>query len=384
LSERREPLSRVGLPTGGEGRPPDPGDRERPGEIARRAAVWGLVLLAISVLALVLWKLRLIGALLFFAVVVAAAMRPGVEALARRRVPRGVGIAVHYVALIGLFALFVWLVVPLALKQVESALGVSGLPTSAGDLSHAASTSTGVKHDILVALQKRLRHLPSASKLVRPGLQVGVKAFEVVIGVFFVFASAAYWIFERDRAVDLVCSILPRPKRKVVRDTWTLIDLKLGAFVRGQLLLIAIVAVALSVAFWAIGLPYWILIGSFAGVVDIVPVIGPLVAGVLAVGVGLTSSTQIAVEAAVAVLGMRLLEDYLIVPRVLGNAVGLTPLVVLVSITSVGVLFGGFAVILAIPLAAVAATLVDVIVRNRDPAEEEVPRILFSPSDSET
>ena len=345
--------------------------------------MWGLVLLSIGVLALVLWKLRLIGALLFFAIVVAAAMRPGVEALARRRVPRSIGVAVHYVALIGLFALFVWLVVPLALKQIESALGVSGLPTSAGDLSHAAKTSTGVKHDILVALQKRLGHLPSASKLVRPGLQVGVKAFEVVIGVFFVFASAAYWIFERDRAVDLLCSILPRPKRKVVRDTWTLIDLKLGAFVRGQLLLIAIVALVLSLAFWAIGLPYWILIGSFAGLVDIVPVIGPLVAGVLAVGVGLTSSTQIAVEAAVIVLGMRLLEDYLIVPRVLGNAVGLTPLVVLVSISSVGVLFGGFAVIFAIPLAAVAATLVDVIVRNRDPAKETVPTVLFSPTDSE-
>jgi predicted PurR-regulated permease PerM len=181
----------------------------------------------------------------------------------------------------------------------------------------------------------------------------------------------------------LVCSVLPRPKRKVVRDTWMLIDLTLGAFVRGQLLLIAIVALVLSLAFWAIGLPYWILIGSFAGVVDIVPVIGPLIAGMVAVGAGLTSSTQVAVEAVVIVLGMRLLEDYLIVPRVLGNAVGLTPLLVLVSITSVGVLFGGFAVILAIPLAAVASTLVDVIIRNRDPAEEQVPTVLFSPTDSE-
>src|SRR6185295_682553 len=103
------------------------------------------------------------------------------------------------------------LVVPRALNQIEGALGVNGLPTSAGDLSHAANTSTGVKHDILVALQRRLQHLPSASKLVRPGLQVGIKAFEVLIGIFFVFASAAYWIFERDRAVDLVSSLLPRP-----------------------------------------------------------------------------------------------------------------------------------------------------------------------------
>ncbi len=268
---------------------------------------------------------------------------------------------------------------PRALTQVENALGVSGLPTSAGDLNHAANTSTGVKHDILVALQRRLEHLPSASKLVRPGLQVGVTAFEILVGIFFVFASAAYWIFERDRAIDVVCSLLPRPRRKRVRDTWTLIDLKLGAFVRGQLLLIVLVAVVLSLAFWAIGLPYWILVGCFAGLVEIVPVIGPLAAGALAVGVGLTESVRLGVEAGIVVLLMRLLEDYLIVPRVLGDAVGLTPLVVLVSVTSVGILFGGFAVILAIPIAAVASTLVDVVVRNRDPerrgrADRALPR----------
>jgi predicted PurR-regulated permease PerM len=384
VSEREVDPPPVELPTGGLQARSGPDSGPGLGDTARRAAIWGLVLLGIAALALALWKLRLLVGLLFLAVVVAAAIRPSVDALARRRVPRIVGVAVHYLALATLFALFVWLVVPRALNQIENALGVSGLPTSAGDLSQAANNSTGVKHDLLVALQKRLQHLPSASKLVRPGLQVGLKAFEVLIGVFFVFASAAYWIFERDRAVSLVASLLPRPKRKVVHDTWTLIDLKLGAFVRGQLLLIAFVAVVLSLAFWAIGEPYWILVGSFAGIVEIIPIIGPLAAGALAVGAGLTDSVRVAVEAGLAVLGMRLLEDYLVMPRVLGDAVGLTPLVVLVSVTSVGILFGGFAIILAIPLAAVASTLIDVIVRNRDPAEEDVPKVLFSASDSET
>ncbi len=352
-------------------------------EAAKRAAVWALVTLGIAVAAVAFWKLRLVVALLFLAVIVAAAMRPGVEALRRRRVPTSVGIALHYVAIVGLFALMIWLVVPRALTQVENALGVSSLPTSPGDLTQAAQNSTGVKHDILVALQKRLEHLPSASKLVRPGLQLGVTAFEIVIGIFFVFASAAYWIFERDRAVDLVCSLLPRPKRKRVRDTWALIDARLGAFVRGQLLLIGLVAIVLSLVFWAIGEPYWILVGSFAGLVEIVPVVGPFAAGALAVGVGLTDSVRLGVEAGIAVLAMRLLEDYLIVPRVLGDAVGLTPLVVLVSVTSVGILFGGFAVILAIPIAAVASTLIDVIVRDKDPSEADMPTVLFAAGDSE-
>ena len=298
---------------------------------ARRTAVSALVILGIAVVTVGVWKLRLVVALVFLAFVLAAAMRPGIEALTRRRVPQALGVAIHYLAVIGLIALFAWLVVPRALGQVEAALGVTSVPTSAGDLTQAAHNSTGIQHEILVALQKRLRELPAASKLVRPGLEVGRKAFEVLIGVFFVFATAAYWIFERERTIGFVCSLIPRPRRKLVRDTWILIDLKLGAFVRGQLLLVGVVATVLSLAFWAIGEPYWILIGAFAGVVEIVPVIGPLAAAGLAVGVGLTVSTTVAILAAAVVLGVRLLEDYLVIPRVLGDAVGLTPLAVLIT-----------------------------------------------------
>ena len=183
--------------------------------------------------------------------------------------------------------------------------------------------------------------------------------------------------------MTLVTSLLPRPRRKIVRDTWDLIDLKLGAYVRGQLLLILMVGTALSIIFWAIGLPFWLLLGAFAGVVEIIPVIGPLAAGALAVGVGLTESYQVAAAAGLAVLVVRLVEDYLVIPRVLGDAVGLSPLVVLVSVSAVAILFGGFAVLLAIPIAAVLATLVDVLVHHRDPSLEEVPTVLFAAKDAE-
>jgi predicted PurR-regulated permease PerM len=202
--------------------------------------------------------------------------------------------------------------------------------------------------------------------------------------LFFVLAAAAYWIFERDRAVDLVTSLVPPERRKVIRDTWALIDLKLGAYVRGQALLILLVATVLSSIFWAIGLPFWLLIGIFAGVVEIIPVVGPLAAGALAVGVGLTESFAIGAAAGIAVLVVRLVEDYLVIPRVLGEAVGLSPLLVLTSVAGVALLFGEFAVLLAIPIAAVLATLVDVIVLDKDPAEEEVPTVIFAAKDAET
>jgi len=348
------------------------------GSVARRAATATLVAGGIVVLALALWKIKIVIALLFLGVILAAAMRPSVDWLNKRlRIPKGIAVLAHYLAIFGLIAVVLWLFVPRAIDQVQAA-------TNGESIHHAAKTSTGIKHQILSSLDKRLRRLPSGSKLVHPALEVTKTAFEVLVGIFFMFAVGAYWIFERDRTIALVQSMVPRKHRRVTRDTWILIDQKLGAFVRGQLLLIVLVAVILSACFFGIGLPYWLLIGCFAGVVEIVPIIGPLAAGALAVGVGLTQSWHMALFAGVILLAVRELEDNVVIPRVLGHATGLSPLLVLFSVTAVGILFGGFYVLLAIPIAAVLATLVDVVVRNVDPAEQEVPGLLFAAGKEES
>jgi predicted PurR-regulated permease PerM len=348
------------------------------GGTARRAAIATLVVGGIVVLALALWKIRIVIALVFLGFIIAAAMRPSIEWLQRRaRLPRGVGVLVHYLALAGVVALVLWIFVPRAIDQVQQA-------TSTSTIHQQATHSTGIKHDILAGLDKRLSRLPSGGKIVHPALEVTKTAFEVLVGIFFMFAVGAYWIFERDRTIGLVQSMVPTKHRRVTRDTWVLIDQKLGAFVRGQILLILFVAVLLSTGFFAIGLPYWLLIGCFAGVVEIVPVIGPLAAGALAIGVGATQSWHMALFAGLIVVGVRQFEDYVVVPRVLGHATGLSPLLVLFSVTAIGILLGGFYVLLAIPITAVLATLVDVVVRDVDPAEQEVPALLFAQKEEST
>lgn len=151
------------------------------------------------------------------------------------------------------------------------------------------------------------------------------------------------------------------------RDFRLMIDLRLGAYVRRVLLMVLLVSTVLSACFWLLGVPYWLLLGPFAGVVELLPVIGPLVAGATAVGAALTVSWQLALKTAVVFYGLRLVQDYLVNPRVLGGIVELPPLVVLVSVAGVGILIGPAAVPLATPFAAVLATLLDVIVRGRDP-----------------
>jgi predicted PurR-regulated permease PerM len=345
---------------------------------ASRVAVWSLAAsgtaVAVVALALALWKLRLVVALLFLAFTIAAAMRPGVEALARRGVPRGVSVVLHYLVLLGAVAALLAFVVPPLVTQVQEATG-QGLS--------AGASSDSLKGKLLAEIDDRLQHLPSGRQVLDPAISAGEQALTVLLGLFFTFAGAAYWVYERDRAVDFVTRLLPRPRRKKVRDTWDLVDAKLGAFVRGQLLLVALVATVISAAFWLVGEPYWLLIGIATGLLELIPVIGPLMALAIVIAAGLTQSWHTAALAAGILLGVRVLQDYLVTPRVLGGAVGLSPLIVLVAVFATGILFGGFYVLLAIPFAAAVGTVVEVVVLGLEPAEAERPTVLLTPGDGD-
>src|SRR5919112_44923 len=120
-------------------------------ETAKRAALATLVIGGVVVLALALWKIRLIVALLFLGFIIAAAMRPGVEAMRRRGIPRAVGIGINYAAFFALLIGFLWVVVPRARDQIGEAL-----PTSESELAEEASASTGLRQDILQEVQARL------------------------------------------------------------------------------------------------------------------------------------------------------------------------------------------------------------------------------------
>jgi predicted PurR-regulated permease PerM len=101
------------------------------------------------------------------------------------------------------------------------------------------------------------------------------------------------------------------------------------------------------------------------------------------VGAGLTVSWHTAALAGGALLIVRVVQDYVVNPRVLGGAVGLSPLLVLIAVSIVGVLLGPFYVLISVPLASLLVTVMDVVVRGVEPAEAEVPTVLFSAKDAE-
>ena len=158
-------------------------------ETAKRAAIATLVVGGIVVAgARGLGAAKLLAALLFFAFILAAAMRPTVEKLATAasRAPSAIGL--HYVVFVGLVAGFLWAVVPRAIDQIDKALG--GIPSTRSELGEQAREATGLKHDLLAGLQRRLDELPTGDQLVDPAVEMTRLVFEVGLGIFFVLASA--------------------------------------------------------------------------------------------------------------------------------------------------------------------------------------------------
>jgi predicted PurR-regulated permease PerM len=331
------------------------------GDVTRTAAKATAAAVVVVATAFGLWKVRSIVILLVLALTFAAAIRPGVEWLTRRRVPEPVAILVFFVGTLGAFGLFFWLAVPPALHQLGHALG------QPGSTGAATQGSTGIEHDALAWVNRQLHQLPHGSNLFHPVASYGRKATTAVVGVLFTLVATWYWISERDRMIELLSALAPRSKREKARQTYLAIDSRLGSYTRLKFLMVVIVGAVLSVGFFLVGLHYSLLLGGFVGLVEIVPVVGPLIGAILVVVVGLSQSVHVAVLGLLLVVVVREFQSYVVNPHLMGKSVGLSPLVTLVSVSVVGLLFGGFAVILAIPVTSAVATLIDVLVLDHEP-----------------
>jgi predicted PurR-regulated permease PerM len=332
-------------------------------DVTRTAAKATVAAVAVVALAFGLWKVRSIVILLLLALTFAAAIRPGVEWLRRRHVPQSGAIFFFFALVLAAIGLFFWLAVPPALHQLSDALHQGG---PAATPSH----STGVRHDVLAWVDRQLRELPHGSKLLHPIAAYGHKATSAVVATFFTLAATWYWVSERDRMIELLAAIAPESKREKARQTYLAIDRRLGSYTRLKFLMVVIVGAVLAAGFYLVGLNYWLLVGGFVGLVEIVPVIGPLIGAILVVAVGLPQSVHVAALALLWLVVVREFQSYVVNPHLMGKSVGLSPLVTLVSVSVVGLLFGGFAVILAIPVTSAVATMIDVFVLDHEPPAE--------------
>jgi predicted PurR-regulated permease PerM len=335
---------------------------------ARRTAVLTLAVICVVAGAIAAWQLRIVLALCFIAITLAAGMRPGVEALVRRRIPRSLAVLAHFAVAAAVAGAVVALVVPVAIDQIDESVG---LPPQPAKFEQAARRADGIEAGALRAVADVLRRIRHDDDVLGSAVWATQRGLTILGGVVFTFAFSVYWLAERRRLLALAARLAPRGKRRTFLTTWEEIERRLGGYVRRVLVMLVVVSIVLSGSYWLLGVPYALVLGPFSGVVELVPVVGPFIAGAAAVLAALTVSLKLAAAALGVFIGFRLLQDYVINPRLIGGGVGVPPLLVLAFAAAVGLLLGPVAVVVATPLAAVVVIVFEVAVLRRDPRPPE-------------
>ncbi|HEY8190325.1 MAG TPA: AI-2E family transporter, partial [Micavibrio sp.] len=170
---------------------------------------------------------------------------------------------------------------------------------------------------------------------------------------------AFFMMEEWVRITKWIDDMIPRDSYRTIRDLLTQMDRKVSGFVRGQVTISCVLAIAYAIALSIAGLKFGFLIGLMAGILSIVPMVGSMIGLVVAVLVAWLQSHEwsyVGIIAAIFLVG-QFLEGNIITPRIMGKSVGLHPLWILFSLLAGGALFGIVGMILAVPVAAIIGVL---------------------------
>lgn len=326
-----------------------------------------------------LYRFRLVVFILFVAIVLGTAIRPAVNWLNRRGVPRSAGVILMYLVILSAIVGFVVLIFPLLASQLtQIALNV---PDYYQDVRSAMIGSSSRLLRILgFQLPNRLfsffqQQGQTDGETIDRVSQTLQFTGSVARGVFItiaVFLLGFYWTLDSERVIRTLLLILPSDRRDNIRELIAEVESKLGSFIQGQTILMLAIGVMSLIFYLLIGLPYALVLAIFAGLMEAVPVVGPILGAVPAALVALTLDPTKVILVIVATAVIQGLENYLLVPRVMGRSVGVSPFVILLSLAAFTSLLGLPGALLAIPIAAIIEIVIERLVFSLEPAEDQL------------
>ncbi len=331
--------------------------------LRRRAILWvGGALLAI----VALWfASRIPRTLTVFgiAATIAFAFSPVVTYLERRRIPRGLAIAGVYLGLIGVVVVLATLVVPATLAQVQR-IGFDAptyITISQGWIDQTQRfLESHVGKAYLPSDFENLRGFIgerislSLAMLLSSFSSILVETFTAAIIGISALVLAAFFLFRGDTVFDSWYALLPPARRQQARALGHELAETFGSYVSGQLALCAITGLLVFAFTLLTGFKFALLLGIVAGILYAVPFIGMLVVHVFALVLALPQGPQTIVWVQVIVFTIARVSDNLLVPKIMSESVGVSPIVVMFATFAGGELFGLPGLLLGIPAAALA------------------------------
>lgn len=352
------------------------------------AAAWRVAartVLLVFALALTVWlvvRLQTVLVQLLLAVILAAGMAPLVNQLAAQpwvtigrwswRPSRGLVVLVLYLALVLLVVMLGAVLVPPLVHEIEDLVG--RLPGYASDLQAwlltlperypflpAIDLAAGLAEQLRAGAAQLAALLGQALVVVRVALGV----LSGTLNGIFVLILALYLTADSERLLRGVISFLPADRQAQAEQVAFRIGERLGGWVRGQLMLSMIIGTITFVGLTLLDVRYAVLLALIAAIGEAVPMVGPIFSAIPAVIIAFFQSPLQGLLTLGLYVLVQQLENHLIVPKVMERAVALHPVVVLLALLSGAELLGVAGALLAVPVAAALAVVLDEVRRER-------------------
>ena len=305
-----------------------------------------------------LYMIREILALLFIAILIVAAIDPAVDWMHKRKIPRAAGVLVVYLLFFAVISLSISFLIPPLVSQFgdfsqKAPFYWQEINKTFGNVNNFFQAhSLGFGQQTLENSNDKLSSLPGAIFSETVGL---VSNF---ISILIILVMAFYMTVKEDGIKKFIVSITPESHKDYADSLTERIEQKIGRWVQGQLFLMLSIFILDFVGLSIIGVPYALALALFAGVLEIVPYIGPIVSAIPGIILGTLISPVTGLMTLLLYFFTQQFESHIIVPQVMKKAVGLNPVAVILALL-VGLKLGGvLGAILAIPLATAVSVFV--------------------------
>lgn len=304
-------------------------------EISHRTIIFTVLFL------MLLWFLYLVRDVIlqvFVALLIAIILNPLVTKLSKYKVPRGISAIVIYLILIGILGVSLSGLVPAVIDQTTAFVGI--LPSYISNFQ----LPFGLNQTFAQELSAQLGKLPQ---------QIGgfvVSIFSNTLTILSTLIVSLYLVIEWATLENELEHFFGESKANSLKTILRELENRLGGWARGELILMFIVGLSVYVGLLLIGVPYALPLAILAGFLELIPMLGPIVAAVPAVIVGFSVSPWSGVAVAALAFLVQQVENYVFVPNIMKKSVGLSPVVTLLSIIIGFKLAGISGAILSVPV----------------------------------
>lgn len=308
-----------------------------------------------------IYIIRDIVAIIFVSLIIASALSPTVDRMTKWKIkiPRVLAVILIYLVLLGVISSIIYFVVPPMIGQLKQLADT--LPSYFKTFSNLiVSLKDASTNGWINASQESLTSISNfLGSFIDNIFSRTIGFFNGAAALAMIFILTLYFVLDEDGIRKFFISLFPLRQKIRITNIASKIGLKLGGWLRGQIILGFVVGIIVYIGLTLMQIPYALTLGILAGILEIIPIIGPIFSAIPAILIAFTISPTTALMVTVFYILVQELENKLLVPKVMQHAVGLNPVTIIIIILIGAKLMGILGILLAVPITSVAYVILE-------------------------